>query len=102
MYQVFGYRDYLKQLFIILKVVGIRIKLDVVVIKIFFYKLFFKIDSCESFISSEEEGEIQGEIQDKGVYKGKNGKFSKGYYEFRRKKKEKDRDSDKLKAEDSY
>lgn len=99
---VSGHRDYLKQLPTILKVVGIRTKPDVVVTKIPPHKLFPKTDSCESFTSSEEEGETQGETQDKGAHKGGNGKSSKGHHECRRKKKEKDRDSDKPKAEDSH
>lgn len=85
-----------------MKVVGIRTKPDVVVTKIPPHKLFPKTDSCESFTSSEEEGETQGETQDKGAHKGGNGKSSKGHHESRRKKKEKDRDSDKPKAEDSH
>lgn len=80
-----------------MKVVGIRTKPDVVVTKIPPHKLFPKTDSCESFTSSEEEGETQGE--DNGAHKGGNGKSSKGHHESRKKKKEKDRDQDRNKEE---
>lgn len=82
-----------------MKVVGIRTKPDVVVTKIPPHKLFPKTDSCESFTSSEEEGETQGETLDKGAHKGGNGKSSKGHHESRKKKKEKDRDQDRNKEE---
>lgn len=94
---VSGHRDYLKQLPTIMKVVGIRTKPDVVVTKIPPHKLFPKTDSCESFTSSEEEGETQGE--DNGAHKGGNGKSSKGHHESRKKK---EKDSDKPKVQDSH
>lgn len=80
-----------------MKVVGIRTKPDVVVTKIPPHKLFPKTDSCESFTSSEEEGETQGE--DNGAHKGGNGKSSKGHHESRKKK---EKDSDKPKVQDSH
>lgn len=82
-----------------MKVVGIRTKPDVVVTKIPPHKLFPKTNSCESFTSSEEEGDTQEETQDKGAQKGGNGKYSKGHHES---KKKKGRDSDTPKVQDSH
>ena len=74
--QVSGHKDYAKQLPTILKVVGIRTKEDVVIGQVPPHKLFPRGESCDSFTSSEEEGEGDGEGTGKGGGKKEGEEFS--------------------------